>query len=237
MNHPRKLAGALLVLALAAVTLIATPSAVDATTAQGEAATYRVEIHNLTSGQYFTPPNFAAHASSVHVFEPGEPASPGVRAVAENGGVPVLAAELERALDRTGLGVSGVGAAAPIGPGQSVVFEVTTSHDRFSLVAMVVCTNDGFAGIDSRRLPTRDGQTRNWTVHAYDAGTEVNTEMRADLVPAPFCGEGDGSGMSNAGLAENGVVSRHRTLRGVGDLDPALDWSGPVARVTVTRVG
>ena len=199
-------------------------------------ATYVVELTNTTSGQYLTPPNFAAHEDDVHVFERGEEASAGVQAVAENGGVPVLAAELDAAIDQAGLGVSGVGAAAPIAPGQTVTFEFTTSADRFSLVSMLICTNDGFAGIDSRSLPGRDGQTRTWNVRAYDAGTEINTELRADLVPAPFCGEGPGSTESNPELAENGEITRHRTLRGVGDLDPALDWSGPVAQVKITRV-
>lgn len=204
---------------------------------QAEPATYTVTVTNLTGAQYLTPPNFAAHSRRVDVFQLGRPASNGVQQVAENGAVPVLAAELAAAIDGAGLGVSGVGADAPIGPGQSATFSFTTDERRFSLVAMLVCTNDGFAGLDARALPRHDGQTRHYRVRAYDAGTEINTELRQDLVPAPFCGEGAGSGESNPALAENGVVRRHRTLRGVGDLDPALDWRGPVAEVTITRAG
>ncbi len=197
--------------------------------------TFTVEIENLTDGQYLTPPNFAIHDRSVGVFQPGRPASAGVQAVAENGGVPVLAAELQGAVDDAGVGVSGVGGDGPIGPGGNAVFEVTGDYTRFSLVSMVVCTNDGFAGIDAKRVPRQSGESRTFYVQAYDAGTEINTEMRADLVPAPFCGDGEGSGETNPELAENGVIRVHRTLQGVGDLDPALDWSGPVAKVTVTR--
>ncbi|MEM7326116.1 MAG: spondin domain-containing protein [Actinomycetota bacterium] len=199
---------------------------------------YTVTVKNITSGQYLTPPNVAAHTRDVDVFQRNQPASPGVQAVAENGGVGVLEAELAAAVDAAGFGVSGVGspgAMGPLAPGEESTFTFTTDADRISIVSMVVCTNDGFAGVDSRPLPTRDGQTRTFRAQAYDAGTEINTEMRADLVPAPFCGPGEGSGMSNPALAENGKIRRHLTLRGVGDLDPSLDWRGAVAEVTVVR--
>ena len=229
----RTIVGAL-AFALAA-TLAALVPATGAGAASSTEATYTVTVRNLTDAQYLTPPNWAAHDRGVHVFRRGMAASPGVQAVAENGGVDVLADELMAAIDGTGVGISGVGAEAPIGPGAEATFEFTTDARRFSMVAMVVCTNDGFAGVDAKWLPHRDGTSRTFKVRALDAGTELNTELRADLVPAPFCGEGDGSTMSDPALAENGVITRHKTLRGVGDLDPALDWRGPVAEVTITR--
>ncbi len=204
---------------------------------------YEVTFENLTHGQYFTPPNFALHNPYADVFDRGEEASNGVRQVAENGAVPVLAEELAAAIDANGLGVSGVGFTegvepGPIGPGEAVTFEITGSERHLSIVSMIVCTNDGFAGLDGRRVPGRDGQTRTYYLRGYDAGTEVNTEARGDIVPAPFCGEGDGTDMSNPDLAENGVIRNHRGIRGTGDLDPDIfDWNGPVVRVTVTRIG
>lgn len=223
--------------------LIALLSAASTVAAVGSAAgaadheqpvTYVVEITNLTAGQYLTPANYAAHDRSVAVFERNRPASPGVQAVAENGGVPVLAAELAAAVDAAGLGVSGVAPGGPLGPGQSVSFEVTTTERRLSLVAMLICTNDGFAGLDARPLPTGQ-QSVTYRVGGFDAGTEINTEQRADLVPAPFCQVDpmSGTGESNPELAENGTVRPHQTIRGVGDLDTSFDWNGPVAEVTV----
>ena len=203
---------------------------------ENDAATYQVTFRNRTSGQYLTPPNFAAHSDDVRVFRRGKPASEGVKAVAENGGVPVLAAELTEKVDNANDGVSGVGGDGPIAPGEEVSFEFSTSQSRFSLVSMVICTNDGFGGVDSIRLPRRDGQTRQRLVRAYDAGTEINTELRDDLVPAPFCGDGVGTDQSNPELAENSVIKRHRTLRGVGDLPASFDWRGPVAELEITRV-
>ncbi len=230
-------------LGLAALTLLATMVAIAGPAEadgwhrnRNREADYTVTITNLTNAQYLTPPNWAAHSRAADVFQRGKPASNGVQQVAENGGVPVLAAELQAAIDDAGLGISGVaGPEVPIGPGESRTWELTTDQRRFSVVSMVVCTNDGFAGLDSKRLPRQSGQSRYYLLRAYDAGTEINTELRRDLVPAPFCGEGEGSTESNDELAENGVIKRHRTIRNVGDLDPALDWSGPVALLKITR--
>ena len=197
---------------------------------------YTISFENLTHGQYFTPPNFAVHNSGVDVFSRNRAASPGVQAVAENGGVPVLAAELQAAIDDRDKGVSGVGADAPIGPGETISFDVSSPERRLSIVSMVICTNDGFAGLDAKNLPRREGKTRTYYLRAYDAGTEVNTEARQDLVPAPFCGEGEGSGESNPELREGNKIKRHRGIKGVGDLDPEVfGWTGPVVKVTVTR--
>jgi len=203
------------------------------------AATYTVTVENLTEGQWLTPPNFAAHRSGVRVFGLGRPASPGVVAVAENGLVPVLAAELSFAIDEQGLGTSGVGPGVdggPIPPGATVSFQVNSAERRFSLVSMVVCTNDGFAGLDSVTLPRWAGDTRTLRVRAYEAGSETNTERHDDLVPAPFCGGGGkGSTASNPALAEGRKVRVHRGVEGVGDLGPQFDWHNPVAEVTIRR--
>jgi hypothetical protein len=214
-----------------------------ATTAAGaghsdDVATYTVTYRNLTDGQYLTPPNFAAHGRDVEVFHVGRTASAGVQAVAENGGVPVLAAELSAALDATGLGISGVGGAAPIGPGGEVQFSFTTDEDHLSIVSMIVCTNDGFAGLDTWKLPTKDGASETTRLRGFDAGTEINTEADTDIVPAPFCADPAlGTGVSNPDLAENGKILPHQGILGIGDFDSSYDWQGRVAEVTVTRNG
>ncbi len=201
-------------------------------------AEYTIEFENLTGGQYFTPPNFAIHDRSFDLFSRNRPATAGLQAVAENGGVPVLAAELQAAVDDQGKGVSGVGADGPIGPGEAVTFTVESSERRLSIASMIICTNDGFAGLDARALPRQDGQIRTYFLLAHDAGTELNTEAREDLVPAPFCGAGTGTDMSNPLLAEGGVVRHHGGIQGIADLDPAeFGWHGPVVKVTVTRNG
>ncbi len=233
LGTPLKIAAAVMAAALTLATAASGASARGQNA--GEDVTYVATITN-TTGNYLTPVNWAAHSNDVALFQANRPASPGVQAVAENGGVPVLAAEIAGAVDAAGLGTSGVGGGAPIPPGGSVTFEFTTSADRLSIVSMLICTNDGFAGLDSKLLPQGDS-AKQYRLQGYDAGTELNTERRADLVPAPFCqlGSGLGTGESNPALAENGVVRRHQGIQGVGDLEDKFDWSGPVAELTVAR--
>jgi len=227
-------AAGLLAPAVAATTVSAENNAPES-----EIATYTITYRNITDAQYLTPPNFAAHSKGSGIFQRNQPASAGLEAVAEAGDVPALAGELAASIDANGLGVSGVGFTAgttpgPIGPGAEVTFEVTTDEAHLSIASMLVCTNDGFAGLDSWHLPVQDGQSRSVRLHAFDAGTEVNTEAAEDLVPAPFCELGAGAG-ANLSPSEGGVVSPHQGIKGVGDLASHLDWNGPVAEITVSR--
>jgi hypothetical protein len=197
-------------------------------------ATYEITITNLTSGQPITPAVFAAHNGGHAIFGVGHQASDGLQQLAENGGVPVLAAEVassHRVVASTVVG------SAPLAPGTSAStsIEVVGRATTFSLASMLVCTNDGFGGIDGDRLPTQVGEARSYNARAYDAGTEVNTELFADLVPPCDGDPNTGTGMSNPDLAENGTVQRHRGIQGVGDLTAAHAWSGPVIRVTIER--
>jgi hypothetical protein len=104
---------------------------------------------------------------------------------------------------------------------------------------MLVCTNDGFTGLDTVRLPKKVGDTGHWYAGAYDAGTEANTENLADIVPP--CSDGNtGTGMSNPNLATNGVIAPHAGIQGTGtgelNLDPGTHgWDGAVAKVVITR--
>ena len=218
--------------------LLPTAAASTSAGATTAPATYEIRFVNNTTGQYFTPPNVALHSTAVSVFDLREPASAGVQAVAENGAVPVLAGELAAAIDDAGEGVSGVIGDGPLAPGTSAVGEFTTTERKFSLVSMIICTNDGFTGSRSKNLPSGVGETVTYNLRGYDAGTEENTERRSDLVPAPFCGDGGGTGESNPSLAENGVIRVHRTLQGTGDLPASFDWdnNNEIAYVEITRV-
>ncbi len=221
------------------VALGTTPASADhrATPTEG-APTYTITITNTTDGQWLTPPNVAAHPWHTDVFDRNAPASPGVQAVAENGGVPILAAELAAALDDAGLGTSGVAPAdGPIAPGDAVTFEVTASGEQLSIVSMLICTNDGFAGLSGKSLPRQEGATSTYYLAGYDAGTELNTENRADIVPAPFCNGPGGTGEDQPEIDGQGFITIHPTLRGVGDLPDSFDWQGRVVKVTVTNNG
>ena len=76
----------------------------------------------------------------------------------------------------------------------------------------------------------------------YDAGTEVNTEDFADLVPPcpallGLTSEKPGTGETDPALAEGGVITHHSGITGGVDLDPGVSgWRNPVAKITITRV-
>ncbi|MFV1970524.1 MAG: spondin domain-containing protein [Acidimicrobiia bacterium] len=199
-------------------------------------ATYEITITNLTSGQPITPAVFAVHSGRHDLFQKGAEASNGIQQLAENGGVGVLAAEVAA---NPAISASTVVGAAPLAPGTSATMslEVIGRANRFSLAAMLVCTNDGFGGIDGERLPSEVGDEHRYYARAFDAGTELNTELYADLVPPCDGDPTTGTGMSNPALAEGGKVHRHEGIAGIGDLTEAHAWSGPVLKVTIERTG
>ena len=241
---------ALIVVAAALLAVLLTP--VGAASAQSSGSshhgysygerTYLVTIENLTAGQPFTPPVVATHNRRTSVWQLGEQASPGIMAVAENGDVPALVSELE-ANHRIN-NVSVIDEDGPVLPGGSVSFELTSERDarRLSVASMLICTNDGFTGVDSLRLPSRGGVPTEVYLNGYDAGSELNTESFDDIVPpcGPLSGvdsSGRGTGMSNPDLAEGGVITVHPTIDGTGDLVPDVhDWVDPVAKITITRI-
>jgi Spondin_N len=226
--------------------------AVSAAAASAPVATYEVTIENLTNGQPLTPPLVATHRPATGIFDVGSPASFGVKEIAENGNLEPLRDQLEADKHVAGIAQGGM-PLVPAGlPGSSVgpptvTLTVTGSEgaNRLSFESMLICTNDGFTGVSSLRLPVRIGDSVTVSTNAYDAGTELNTEDYADIVPPCQMLHGvtsgvPGTGMSNPALAEGGVIHHHPGIAGIADLDPDVDahgWDDPVARVTVERIG
>lgn len=228
-------------LAAAALTTAITAGADPARAGGTAPVTYDVTITNLTSTQWLTPPVVASHLRSTGVFTVGSAASGGVQQVAENGGVPALVDELNANTKVRDVAVGD----APLGPGQSVSLTIDgTPGFAVSVVAMLICTNDGFTGADSLRLPPAGFVSV--TSDAYDAGTEINTEDLADIVPPcqELTGVADdmgapGTGESDPALAEGGVIHHHPGIAGdIADLTvDAHGWTDPVAAIEVTRLG
>ncbi len=210
----------------------------------GEGGTFEITVENLTYGQPFTPPLTVTHRSAVGLFDLGEAASEGVQQIAENGNLGPALAALQGAKHIADLIVAVAGDPPPVMPGQSVTFQLDTERGarRLSFVSMLICTNDGFTGINGLKLPAEVGQTAHADLYAYDAGTEINTESFDDLVPpCPVLtgvpSTSPGSGMSNPALAEGGVVEYHPGVMGSADLDAMIHgWSGGVGRITVERI-
>ncbi len=122
----------------------------------------------------------------------------------------------------------------------SITFQIEAASKatRLSLVVMLICTNDGFVGLDGVKLP--DGfKPRTFYAGDYDAGTEANDELFTSMVD-PCGGIGPlavGPDGLNDRSATSDVIAPHPGISGVGDLDPTVyGWTKPVAKITVQRV-
>jgi hypothetical protein len=221
-------------LVLAVVAALAVTTMGLSASADHPERTYRVTVTNLTDGQPMTPFVVATHDRSFSLFSRGAMASHGLQQLAENGGVPVLVEELAANPAVGDVQVAAPAAGPPVHPGASVSVDVTATLDaRFvTLAGMLICTNDGFTGVSTVKVPYDSKTVYGF---AYDAGTEINTEAYEDLVP-PCDGLGQ-TGETNPALAEDGRIHRHPGISGVADLDPAThDWRGPVVRVEIELI-
>lgn len=225
-------------------------AAVSSAAAEAPLATYEVTIDNLTAGQPLTPPVVATHRAATGMFTVGQPASFALKEIAENGNLAPMIAQLKADKHVS----DSVAAAAPLVPeglpgstmfGDSVTLTVTASKGAkfVSFASMLICTNDGFTGIDSLRVPKDVGDAVVVRSAGYDAGTELNTEDFADIVPpcqalVGVSSNEPGTGSSNPARAEGGVIHHHTGIAGVADLVPEIHgWTDPVAEITVERVG
>jgi len=225
--------------AMLAATLATAPAA--------NAVDFDVEITNLSNAIYFTPFLVAAHPAGNNLFVTGQPASANLQAMAEGGDTSGLEADV------TALGATIVTnpAGGLLAPASSTSFNMNTdgtSNDRLSIVAMLLPTNDGFAGLNAIEIPTAAG-TYTFNVNAYDSGTEANGELitgggmpgvagiPAD--PGGVAGTG-GSGAASADANPNvhihrGTLGDTDAAAGTSDLDSRVHrWLNPVIRVTIT---
>lgn len=209
---------------------------------QHDAATraYDVTVTNLTTGQPFSPGVLVTHAKRVSLFRVGRVASEGLRLIAEDGDQRTAIAELTghpgvfQVVD-VNEPTGQVG--GPLPTSRTFRIEAGAKADRLSLAVMLICTNDGFTGLSSVKLPRR---LRSVTYYAagYDAGTEANDERSTSIVdPCFVIGPTPGAADGNARTPTDDAVRHHRGIRGRVDLDPAAHgWRGPVARITIQRV-
>jgi len=216
-------------------------------TTPAQAVDFDVEITNLTHGITFTPFLATAHPQGTYLFQSGQPASASLQAMAEGGSLSGLVADVST------LGATTVEnpAGGLLAPANSTVFNMNTdgtNNTQLSIVAMLLPTNDGFAGLNAITIPTDPG-TYTYYVNAYDAGTEANDEIvngggasGTPGIPAAPGGQAGTGGTGAAGADTNPYVHIHRgTLGdtdpngGTSDLDSRVHrWLNPVVRVTLT---
>ncbi len=191
--------------------------------------TYEVTITNLTRAQAFTPILVASHRRGVHLFELGSEASAELSTLAEGGDVGPLTTALEanyRVIDVENSG-------GLLMPGASVTVTVSAKHGarRISLASMLIPTNDSFIALDSVKVP-KNRRSVTYFSPGYDAGSELNDELCANI-PGPVCaGEG-----GSPGAGGEGYVHISGGIAGIADLAAeTYDWRNPTAKIVIKRV-
>jgi len=230
MDFKRRIPALALGSTVIAATALSGAAGVAAAEMEGEAS-YRVTITNLAVGQPLTPPLVVLHGAEASLVEAGAFASDGLQQLAENGNPQELVDALTGAESVGAVTVGDHPIVAGGVPGAAEVPSVATLElsgpaeaGLISIASMLICTNDGFSIVHDAPLPAEVGESAVFYSDAYDAGTEVNTESFADLVPpcqglVGVSGEAEGAGASNPGLAEGGVVAAHAGIAGEADLD------------------
>lgn len=223
---------------------IVTSSALFATM-NASAANLEITFTNITSGNISTPVIVAGHTIDQHMFRTGTRASAGLQIMAESGNIATLSTELSN-LGASVASSPTTGNNTLIMPGQSVTISLTTlpGQDYLSLASMLLPSNDAFFGLDSFKIPTAPGNYR-LRLNVYDAGTEANSEIRADM-PAPppltagvlALGTG-GTGVTTA-IPNNtvhihpGNIGDFNATAGISDMNASVHrWLNPAAAVTV----
>lgn len=229
----------------------------------GPTATYEVTITNLTSAQPMSPPVLAVSYRKDVLFKNRKPSSYALKEISENGNNVPVSWELTRAKLRGTVfdwkvaptplvpegrpgntGVPGTPCASGCPKSETVTITANNRYSRLSWASMLVCTNDGFAGVAGLKLPKKLGATTTYSSPAWETGTERNTERYADMMPPcqSLIGISDpagqpGTAVSNLELVEAGVVHLSAGITGAGQLDPATyGWTGAVASIAVKRV-
>ncbi len=164
----------------------------DASGIVSEPGSFQVTFTNMTQGQPMTAPVVAIHDPSVHLFQIGEPASDAIQVIAEMGNNGPLV-EFATANPDV-VSAAGESGATPLLPGASSTITLNTeaSNQVFSAVNMIICTNDGIAGVDSVELPSGSDPVVIMSL-PYDAGTRDNQDDSYSFFPPPCRTRADGT--------------------------------------------
>lgn len=249
MTHPRTLG----LLTLLIATLVFAGCDSDESDDGGGAGmrTFEVTIENRTQGQPFSPGVIVTHNSDFTLWEEGERSSPLIRRIAEDGfPLPTIIndvlggnPDIDQILQfHDPMMPIGANLTDLQGPPTSDTFTITADEgiDRISIATMIICTNDGFTGLNSVELPD-GGEEVVFEETAYDAGSEQNTEAFPDIVDGctlagPVRIEPDGN-RDDEIPEEDRIINEHPGIDGGADLVPAEHgWDDPVSRITIREV-
>lgn len=191
---------------------------------------YQVKITNITLGQTFTPILAATHREGIKAFALGQPAIPELVAIAESGNTaPAISALSAFSVVQEVKDSGGV-----LAPGGSVMMTLAGGDNisHITIVSMLIPTNDAFFSVNGKALPM-GSEPMTYRAIAYDAGSEENDELCANIPGPPTVCSGEGSSDAEG----EGYVHIHAGIHGIGGLSAAqYDWRNAVAEITIQRM-
>jgi hypothetical protein len=194
--------------------------------------TFSVTVTNLTANQPLSPIALVAHDAQTLLWQSGTMASVALEKLAEGGD----SADID-GLTGVSQVVKGTGAIMP-GMSDTVTVRMAASvAANLSLASMLVNTNDAFTGFTGMTLADLVlNQASSMRYHAYDAGTEANSEAKGTMPGPADGGEGYNSGRDDVDFVHihPGVISMDD---GLADsvLTPSHRFDNPVVAISVMR--
>jgi len=203
---------------------------------QGERS-YQVNLTNLTHNQPMSPLAVILHNQDFRAWSTGMPASDGIERLAEGGDSSMLL-EVEAGSTANTTTAMGSGLILPGNTDSVTITGKIRGSISLSIASMLVNTNDGFTGASAVDVSSlRFDEPLTLFVHAWDAGTEANDELAANL-PGP-AGGGEGFNINrndqNFITAHPGVITSDDGSM-MSALDSSHRFDNPVARLVVTRI-
>ncbi len=199
-----------------------------------ESYSYEITLTNLTNAQPISPPVAILHGDDFSAWELGGTASESLEYLAEGGDTAQL---VEDAADRPHSVAEGA-----LASGQTAILNVSTqdrSHTLLTLAGMLVNTNDAFTGVAGYHVDQLAvDQSVSMPLHAYDAGTEANSES-VNTIPGPAAG---GEGFAAERDDATPLITRHGGVVSRDDgypesaLTEAHRFDGPVMHFTIKRL-
>lgn len=191
---------------------------------------FEVTVTNITKGEIFTPILVASTHRGFKLFKKGAPAGTDLEIIAESGNNAPLADSLISA----GYALDTASAQAGLVPGASITLTVRMNeeYNHITVASMLVPSNDAFFAVNGERGP-KEKHTKIFESPAYDAGTENNDELCANIPGPGFICNGEGFSAASG----EGYIYIHPGIQGTGDLVKANhDWRNPVAVITVKQI-
>ncbi len=193
---------------------------------------YQISVTNLTHAQPLSPIAAIFHQEG-NLWQRGEAASDALETLAESGdNSAVLALNIVQ---------QSANSEMVLPPGETTELMLTTQDLnmlKFSLISMMVNTNDGFSGLNAVDVSELSiGDSMNFRTLAYDSGTEANSEM-AGTVPGPAdMGEGFNINRDDVNFVSlhPGVVSQDDGLN-QSVLGYQHKFDNPLMAVSITRM-